>query len=476
MLPSRCTAKGRLIAFICYFYYSQRPHKALAFSSRRFHCDSSLHNDRRPSVLLAASSGIVVNTNKKLKSNLTPDGENAKIMKGEKSSTRNSPKKSRAKQKTKKSSSTTTSGAKQKNKTISTSTESSSKRSDVMKNKSVKSNRQSKEHKTTGLKKNDENIDQKKWILLVEDEDSLRKAIGKYVAKEGRYLVTGVVDARSAMLVCHGIVRPNFNGKIDPAIFFQISENSSMENSSDTTHHSRSPDCIILDIRLPGEMDGLELLKTIRSDKILSSLPVVLLTAKGRVEDRVAGYNAGADAYLSKPFDPAELLSIVDSLLRRNYPSKGTVNSNIMDASSGNDGVVTTTVDLMNELKEIESLLRKLGFDKKRKSTDESVHTKKDEDDLEGLISIDSLRQELLEIKASIKDNADQIDTTIENATSQQTFNFTKIEGEFFLATIFYQVFDLCSLYLHLSCVAMLTKKHHKQAVLPLMKLLPHHH
>jgi len=67
-------------------------------------------------------------------------------------------------------------------------------------------------------------------------------------------------------------------------------------------------------------MDGLELLRTIRSDKentVVSNIPVVLLTAKGVTQDRIAGYDAGADAYLSKPFSPEELVAIVDNVIQR---------------------------------------------------------------------------------------------------------------------------------------------------------------
>ena len=76
------------------------------------------------------------------------------------------------------------------------------------------------------------------------------------------------------------------------------------------------------DIRMPGK-DGIELLGLIRSDRRLARIPVVLLTAKGMAQDRVQGYKAGADVYLSKPFDPDELLSIVDNLISRRQQMGG---------------------------------------------------------------------------------------------------------------------------------------------------------
>jgi DNA-binding response OmpR family regulator len=78
-------------------------------------------------------------------------------------------------------------------------------------------------------------------------------------------------------------------------------------------------DVIILDLMLPG-MDGLEILKKIRRKGRQS--PVLILTAKDTIEDRVRGLNLGADDYLIKPFAFEELLARVRALLRRNYQEK----------------------------------------------------------------------------------------------------------------------------------------------------------
>ncbi len=72
-------------------------------------------------------------------------------------------------------------------------------------------------------------------------------------------------------------------------------------------------DAAILDVMLP-EMDGFELCRTIRRT---SSLPVVMLTARGDVMDRVVGLELGADDYLPKPFEPRELLARIQTVLRR---------------------------------------------------------------------------------------------------------------------------------------------------------------
>lgn len=78
-------------------------------------------------------------------------------------------------------------------------------------------------------------------------------------------------------------------------------------------------DAAILDIMMPG-MDGLEVLKKIRSEG--STLPVLLLTAKSQVDDRVNGLDAGADDYLTKPFAMKELLARLRSITRRTAETK----------------------------------------------------------------------------------------------------------------------------------------------------------
>lgn len=78
-------------------------------------------------------------------------------------------------------------------------------------------------------------------------------------------------------------------------------------------------DLIILDIMLPGQ-DGLHVLQEIRREQITT--PVLLLTARNRLDDKIRGLDSGADDYLSKPFATAELLARICALLRRNYQVK----------------------------------------------------------------------------------------------------------------------------------------------------------
>lgn len=75
------------------------------------------------------------------------------------------------------------------------------------------------------------------------------------------------------------------------------------------------PDIIISDVMMP-EKDGFELCETVKNDERTSHIPIVLLTARADVESRIAGLKRGADAYLAKPFEPAELLIHLDNLVR----------------------------------------------------------------------------------------------------------------------------------------------------------------
>ena len=74
-----------------------------------------------------------------------------------------------------------------------------------------------------------------------------------------------------------------------------------------------SVELVILDITMP-EMDGFQLLRKIRES---SAVPVIMLTARGEVSDRVVGLELGADDYMPKPFEPEELIARIQSILRR---------------------------------------------------------------------------------------------------------------------------------------------------------------
>ena len=247
-------------------------------------------------------------------------------------------------------------------------------------------------------------INRSKSILIVENDDDLRKAIGKFLAKGGGYHVTGVADARSAMLVCRGVVQPINSSrtrfKLDPNFTKQHLVGDQSINSTQNSTLSIIPDCVVLDIQLDGSVDGLGLLNMIRSDPVLASLPVVLLTAKGKAEDRIIGYESDADAYLPKPFEPEELLSIIDGLLlRENFISS--------TEQYGKEKSNTVYGDLKRELNEIKTLLN-------LNASPNGMSTATD----------NSLQSDILEIKNTLKDLV--VDQTPQYAKSMK-YNYDSI-------------------------------------------------
>lgn len=77
-----------------------------------------------------------------------------------------------------------------------------------------------------------------------------------------------------------------------------------------------APSLLVLDLMLPG-LDGLEVCRRLKADEATQSLPVIILTAKGAEEDVIAGFDAGADDYITKPFSPKVLSARVAAVLRR---------------------------------------------------------------------------------------------------------------------------------------------------------------
>jgi DNA-binding response OmpR family regulator len=82
---------------------------------------------------------------------------------------------------------------------------------------------------------------------------------------------------------------------------------------------AEEPDLVVLDVMLPG-MDGFEVCRTMRKT---STVPIIMLTARGEVTDRVVGLELGADDYMAKPFEPRELVARIQAILRRGRSSEG---------------------------------------------------------------------------------------------------------------------------------------------------------
>ena len=118
-------------------------------------------------------------------------------------------------------------------------------------------------------------------LLLVDDEPGLREAVQAYL-EESDFDVTVASNAQEGWELLQ----------------------------------QKLPDLVITDIMMP-QVDGYQFLKQMREDPRFKTLPVVFLTARGMTSDRIQGYQAGCDAYISKPFDPDELVAIVQNLLQR---------------------------------------------------------------------------------------------------------------------------------------------------------------
>ncbi|MBA2449870.1 MAG: response regulator transcription factor [Chloroflexi bacterium] len=115
-------------------------------------------------------------------------------------------------------------------------------------------------------------------VLVVDDEAIVTEVVERYLVREG-YNVTVAGDGETALKLAREV----------------------------------GPDLIVLDLMLP-KLDGLEVCRQLRSE---SSVPIIMLTAKGEESDKILGLGLGADDYLAKPFSPRELAARVKAVLRR---------------------------------------------------------------------------------------------------------------------------------------------------------------
>ncbi len=109
--------------------------------------------------------------------------------------------------------------------------------------------------------------------------------------------------------------------------------------------HSDQPDLIILDIMMP-DMDGYEVCRRLRHDPTTQTIPIIMFTAKTLVDDKVAGFEAGADDYLTKPTHPAELASRVKAVIARSAAQRRTGGDStmVMGFLGAKGGVGTSTL------------------------------------------------------------------------------------------------------------------------------------
>ncbi|GHO44078.1 response regulator transcription factor [Ktedonospora formicarum] len=95
-----------------------------------------------------------------------------------------------------------------------------------------------------------------------------------------------------------------------------------------------NPDIIILDVMMPPGIDGLEVCRRLRENPTTREIPILMLTAKDEVRDRIAGLRIGADDYLTKPFDFDELLERIRAILRRQGRGRGSQGASNADADN----------------------------------------------------------------------------------------------------------------------------------------------
>jgi len=96
---------------------------------------------------------------------------------------------------------------------------------------------------------------------------------------------------------------------------YQVVEASSGMEAIEKTR-SHHPDILLLDLMMPG-MDGAEVCKVLKEDPLTGHIPIIMLTAKGEIEDKIEGIETGADDYVTKPFDLGELKARIKMILRR---------------------------------------------------------------------------------------------------------------------------------------------------------------
>jgi len=100
---------------------------------------------------------------------------------------------------------------------------------------------------------------------------------------------------------------------------FQISEATNADDALEAIRRDR-PDAVILDVMMPGDIDGYQLCAKLKRDPMLAGIHVALVTARGQDSDRARGAEVGADAYFVKPFSPLALVRHLQSVLAAAHP------------------------------------------------------------------------------------------------------------------------------------------------------------
>ncbi|MBN1316544.1 MAG: response regulator transcription factor [Anaerolineales bacterium] len=147
-------------------------------------------------------------------------------------------------------------------------------------------------------------------ILVVEDEPQIVKIIQDYLER-----------------ACYRVLTAD-NGEVAISIARQ-----------------EQPILVLLDLMLPGDIDGLEICRSLRRDRMLSGVPIIMLTARVEEMDRLIGLELGADDYITKPFSPREMVARVKAVLRRTRGEETPANLVQIDRLEVNMDVRKVTFD-----------------------------------------------------------------------------------------------------------------------------------
>jgi signal transduction histidine kinase len=148
-------------------------------------------------------------------------------------------------------------------------------------------------------------VDQESFRYLDIDLATERRAVPRieHGLKHARILI--IEDSPELLRLLHSLLSEQYE------IFTATDGNIGLDLARSTC-----PDLILSDLMLPG-IDGLSLCKELKADANTNHIPIVMLTARTRLEDRIEGLERGADAYLTKPFSPKELLTVIKELLKK---------------------------------------------------------------------------------------------------------------------------------------------------------------
>lgn len=167
-----------------------------------------------------------------------------------------------------------------------------------------------------------------KRLLVVDDEPNLLRAVAACLKSEG-YEVNTARSGREALMQLAEVV----------------------------------PDLLVSDIRMPG-MDGYQLARQLRGSPRTALVPIVFLTAKDETADRIEGFRAGVDAYLTKPFEPEELIAVVDGILSRVERTHSQI-ARLVDSTIAEDEPVTFQDEELTEAEDRVALAVSRGLSNK---------------------------------------------------------------------------------------------------------------